>query len=125
MCNSGILCGCSYVILITLLQLALISHDKYAVVFNADSRAVINIQANGISSEVFEQAGGGGIWQGECGSGERKDTLMLALEARVKTRIKDRRYTMCSLSLSLCISFSFRSLYYIFYLSALDRDDFR
>lgn len=41
-------------------QLALISHDKYAVVFNADSRAVINIQANGISSEVFEQASGGG-----------------------------------------------------------------
>jgi len=64
MCNSGILCGCSYVILITLLQLALISRDKYAVVFNADSRAVINIQANGISSEVFEQASGGGDMAG-------------------------------------------------------------
>lgn len=132
MCNRGILCGCSYVILITLLQLALIFHDKYAVAFNADSETVINIQANRISSKYLNKPAVEEYGGGECG--ERKDALMLALEARVKTRIKDRRYAICSLSLSfslpfpLFLSFSLSSLcspYYIFYLSALDRDDFR
>lgn len=55
MCNCGILCGCSYVILIILLYLALISHDKYAVAFNADSETVINIQANRISSKYLNK----------------------------------------------------------------------
>lgn len=34
---------------------ALITHDKYAVAFNADSEAVINIQANEISSKYLNK----------------------------------------------------------------------